>query len=151
MLQRWRTTAWWIWGRLSLFSGVRACNGGELVAREGEVEQWGGSGEVLGWWWQAEGGAPLQRGNGVRRTEVTTMRLDSFCYKWGRENEEVAGRSPTHRLNQLARGQLPCNGDARAQGQGTVSAAPRGTWRKCWTGRSCRCFRPATYQGEYPR
>jgi hypothetical protein len=34
---------------------VRARNGGELVAGEGEVEQWGGSGEVLGRWWQAEG------------------------------------------------------------------------------------------------
>jgi hypothetical protein len=59
MLRRWRMAARWI-GCLSLFSVVRARNGGELVAGEGEVEQWGGSGEVLGRWWQAEGGAPLQ-------------------------------------------------------------------------------------------
>jgi hypothetical protein len=59
---------------------------------------------------------------------VTIMRLGLFRCKWGRENEEVAGRAPTRELDQLACRQLPGNGDARARRQGTMSAAPRGAW-----------------------
>jgi hypothetical protein len=63
------------------------------VDMEGGVEPWGGSGKVLRRWWQAEGGAPLRRINGGRRSGQRSNTVRLLLRETTKEGEERCGRS----------------------------------------------------------